>query len=225
MIKKAIAVLICMVIAAVCFAACTETVSDEELHREVVGVWVPDYYDLTTTNPFVAVMITNDRHYLYSFSGGEIGSRSSIGEEGTTYEIKDGYFVINTNPFEEGQVSEQKKALISFPDRNTMLWGSGAARETYRRMTDDEIAYFGLDLGYYNLDYRIDGTNLTIPMTGGDTTTGGSGTLILEGAAESSIKPYLDFYATSVPYTGTLPEENTTSAPAETAPEETSTAA
>jgi hypothetical protein len=196
MLKKAIAVGICIIAAVICFAACESGVSDEELHREVIGVWVPTFYDLTTNDPFIAIMITEDKHYLYDFSGGEIGARGSIMEEGTKYEIKDGYFVVNTIPFEEGDVSEQLKAKITFPDRNNMLWGSGPAIEKYRRMTDDEIAYFGLNLGWYNKDYLIDETNLTVPMTGGDTTTGGSGTINFEGAFESSIGPYLEFYAT-----------------------------
>jgi hypothetical protein len=196
MLKKAIAAGICIIAAIVFIAACNSGVSDEELHREVEGIWVPITFDLTTNDPFYAVMITDNKHYLYSFSGGEPGNRTTIGEEGTKYVIKDGYFVVNTNPFEEGQVSEQLKAKISFPDRNTMVWGNGSEREIYRRMTDDEIAYFGLELGYYNLEYRLDEGNLTIPMTGGETTTGGSGTNKIDGAAESSIAPYLEYYAT-----------------------------
>jgi hypothetical protein len=197
MIKKAIAVFLCAALAVICFASCDgDKEKDAELHKEVIGVWVPMVYDLTTTDAFICVMITEDRHYLYAFGGGEIGNRTTTIEEGTTYQIKNGYFVVNTVPQEEGEKSVQYKALLSFPDRNTMIWGSGADAETYRRMTDDEIAYFGLNLGFYNPDFKINEANPTIVMTGGDTTTGGSGTINFEGAVESSLAPYIEYYAT-----------------------------
>jgi hypothetical protein len=203
MLKKALAVLLCTVLAVSLFVACT---SDEEreakdnaLRSEIIGVWVPITYDLTTNNPFLAVMFTGDKHYLYSFGGGEAGSRALSIEEGTDYTIKDGYFVIETDTLSEDGSSHEYKTAISFPDRDTMIWGEGGNAETYRRMTDDEIAFFTLPLGYYNPEYFIDENNMSIPMTGGNTTTGGSGSNDFEDAVEKSMKPYLEYYETYVP--------------------------
>ncbi|MDR0992853.1 MAG: hypothetical protein LBL87_08195 [Ruminococcus sp.] len=196
MLKKALAVLFCAVLAAALFAACGSKQDDETLRTEIVGVWVPVSYDLTTNDPFVAVMFTPTQHYLYSFGGGEIGARNIIMEKGTEYTIEKGKFVIETNTISEDKKKHTYKTAISFPDRNTMIWGEGANAETYRRMTDDEIAFFGLPLGHYNPDYAINEGHTSIPLTGGETTTGGSGSNNFDNAYESYMKPYIDYYTT-----------------------------
>lgn len=199
MIKKALAVVLCAVIAAVLFASCNgEEIAEKDnaLRAEIVGVWVPVTYDLTTNDPFAAVMFTQTKHFLYAFSGGEPGSRSVMIEEGTEYTVKNGNFVIETDTLNENGKMQQYRTPISFPDRDTMIWGTGSGAETYRRMTDNEIAFFTLPLGDKNPDYAIDQTHTSIPMTGGQTTTGGSGTNVFDNAVESSMKPFLDYYAT-----------------------------
>jgi hypothetical protein len=198
MIKKALAVALCFIIAAVSFAACEDKnkMSDEELHAMIEGVWVPTVYDLTTNDPFMAVMFTDDKHYLYDFGGGEKGSRNMMMQEGTEYSISDGNVVIKTANLGEDERVRQYKAAVSFPDRDTMIWGTGNMAETYRRMTDDEIAFFELQLDYYNPDYDINETKFTIPMTGGSTTTGGSGSNNFENAVSNSMRPFIEYYET-----------------------------
>jgi hypothetical protein len=201
MLKKALAVALCFIIAAVCFAACEDKnkMSDEELHAMIEGVWVPTIYDLTTNDPFVAVMFTEDKHYLYDYSGEDNGSSSTMMQEGTEYSILDGNVIVKTASLGNDNRVHQYKSAVSFPDRDTMIWGTGNMAETYRRMTDDEIAFFELQLDYYNPKYDINETQFTIPMTGGSTTTGGSGSNNFENAAINSMKPFIEYYETYEP--------------------------
>jgi hypothetical protein len=196
MLKKALAVAFCIILAVILIAACDSGVSDEELHAEIIGVWIPVEYDLTTNEPFDAIMFTNDKHYLYSFSGGEAGNRSVTMVEGVEYKVIDRNVVVETDKLNPDKQMHQYKTHIAFSDRDNLIWGTGTAEQHYRRMTDDEIAFFGLNLGYYNKDYELNEANTTIPMTGGSTTTGGSGSNVFDGAAEKSMKPLLDYYAT-----------------------------
>jgi hypothetical protein len=117
-------------------------------------------------------------------------------QEGTEYTIRDGYVIVNSENLSDDGRMHQYRTPISFPDRDTMLWGTESAAEVYRRMTDDEIAFFTLQLDYYNPEYDINETNFTIPMTGGNTTTGGSGSNNFENAASESIKAFVDYYTT-----------------------------
>jgi hypothetical protein len=199
MLKKALAVALCVLMAAVFLVACDEGAREEKdnaLRAEIIGVWVPMSYDLTTNNPFLAVLFTETQHYMFSFSGGEPGSRTVTAEEGTEYTIKNGNFIIKTDTLNDSGKMQEYKTAISFPDRDTMIWGKGNGAETYRRITDDEIAFFGIPVEWYNKAYLINENNTDIPRTGGSGTTGGVGSNTFENAVESSLKPFVDYYST-----------------------------